>query len=104
MVFERELHLPCDPLFGAPPDMKQSVTNYVVDHEDQLYDIHHFARQHLKVASNRMKAHFDHLANPTGFKKGDKVWLYCLTWTRRKSPKLQPSWEGQINDEVHQIQ
>jgi hypothetical protein len=31
MVFGRELHLPCDLLFGAPPDKEQSTTDYVAD-------------------------------------------------------------------------
>jgi hypothetical protein len=31
MVFGRELHLLCDPLFGVPPDKEQSTTDCVVD-------------------------------------------------------------------------
>jgi hypothetical protein len=31
MVFERELRLPCDFMFGAPTDKDQSATNYVVE-------------------------------------------------------------------------
>jgi hypothetical protein len=30
MVFRRELHLPCDLLFGAPHNKEQSMINYVV--------------------------------------------------------------------------
>jgi hypothetical protein len=30
---------------------------------ERLHDIHHYARQHLKVASDRMKARNDRLAS-----------------------------------------
>jgi hypothetical protein len=75
MVFGRELHLPCDLLFRVPPDKEQSTTDNVVDLEDRLHDIHHYARQHLKVASDRMKARYDRLGNSEGFQEGDKLWL-----------------------------
>jgi hypothetical protein len=45
-----------------------------------------------------------------GYHEGDKVWLYGSTCTKRKSPKLQSSWEGsykvltRINDVVYRIQ
>jgi hypothetical protein len=51
MVFERELRLPCDLMFGAPPDKEMS-TDYMTDLVECLHDIHHFAQQHLKVASD----------------------------------------------------
>jgi hypothetical protein len=41
-----------------------------------------------------MKACYDQLANLAGFQEGDRVWLYCPTWKRGKSPKLQTCWEG----------
>jgi hypothetical protein len=59
MVFGRELRLLSDLLFGAPHGKEQSMTDYVVDIIDRLHDIHHYARQHLKVASDLMKAPYD---------------------------------------------
>jgi hypothetical protein len=53
MVLGRELHLPCDLLFGARLDNEQSTTDYVLDLVDRQKNIHHSARQHLKVASDR---------------------------------------------------
>lgn len=47
-------------------------------------DIHHYACQYLKKASNRMKVCYVCLANSGGFQQGDQVWLYCPTWTRGK--------------------
>jgi hypothetical protein len=77
---------------------------------DHLHDIHHYARQNLKLASDRMKTRYDKLANFAGYQEGDRVWLYRPTRTKGKSPKLQFSWEGpckvvnRINDVVYRIQ
>jgi hypothetical protein len=93
-------------LFGAPPDKEQSTTDYVADLVELLHDTHHYARWHLRVASDRMKARYDRLANSAGFQEGD-VWLYLPTQTRGRSPKLQSAWEGpykvitRINDVVY---
>jgi hypothetical protein len=35
--------------------------------------------QHLKVASDRMKASYNQPANSAGFQEGDRVWLYRPT-------------------------
>jgi hypothetical protein len=110
MVFGMELHLPCDLMFGAPPDKEQATTDYTADLIERLDDIDHFARQHLKVASDRMKARYDQLANSAGYQEGDRVWLYRPTRKRRRSPKLQTCWEcpyniiTRINDVIYRIQ
>jgi hypothetical protein len=67
MVFGSELRLPCDLMFGAPPDKDQSVTDYTAGLVERLHNVHHFARQHLRVVSDRMKARYDQLANSGGF-------------------------------------
>jgi hypothetical protein len=108
MVFGRELRLPCDLMFRAPPDKGQSEMNYAADVDERLRDTHYFARQHLKVASDGMKARYDQLANSAGFQEGDLVWLYRPF--RGKSTKLQTCWEGPytvitpINDVVYRVQ
>jgi hypothetical protein len=74
------------------------------------YDTHHYARRHLKAASDRIKARYDRLANSAGFQEGDRVWLYRPTRTRGRSLKPQSAWEGsykvitRINDVVYRIQ
>jgi hypothetical protein len=77
---------------------------------DHLHDIHQYARQNLKLASDRMKTRYDKLANSAGYEEGDMVWLYRPIRTKGKSPNLQSSWEGpykvvnRINDVVYRIQ
>jgi hypothetical protein len=90
MAFGKELRLPCDLMFGAPPTW----SSLVLDLVDRLRDIQHYAGQHLKVASDRMKDRYDSLSISTGFQEGDNFWLYRSTRTRGNSPNLQPSWEG----------
>jgi len=110
MVFRRELRLPCDLMFRVPPDKEQSTTDYIAALVERLHDIHQFAHQHLKVASDRMKACYDQLTNSAGFQVGNRVWLYHPTQRRGKSPKLQTCWEGPyliitwINDVIYWIQ
>ena len=110
MLFGRELRLPCDLLFGAPPDKAEPINEYAANLVEKLHDTHRFGRQHMKVASDRMKARYDQLANSAGFQEGDRVWLYRPTRTKGKSPKLQRSWEGpyniitRINDVIYRIQ
>lgn len=81
-------------VFGAPPGKERPTTDYAADLVDHLQDIHNYARQHLKLASDRMKTRYDKLANCTGYQEGDRVWLYRPNRTKGKSPKLQSSWEG----------
>jgi hypothetical protein len=94
----------------VPPDKKLPTTDYATDLVDHLHDIHNYARQHLKLASDRMKTRYDKLANSAVYHKGDIVWLYRPTRTKGKSPKLQSSWDGpykvvtRMNDVVYRIQ
>jgi hypothetical protein len=75
LVFGRELRLPCDLLFGEPADKERPTTDQAADLVDHLHDIHNYARQHLKLASDRMKTRYDKQANSAGYQEGDMVWL-----------------------------
>jgi hypothetical protein len=70
LVFGRELRLPYDLLFGAPPDKERPTTDHAADLVDHLHDIHNYARQHLKLASDRMETRYDKLANTAGYQEG----------------------------------
>jgi hypothetical protein len=45
MAFWRELCLPCDLLFSAPPDMEYPKSDYMKVPVEQLQDIHYYAVQ-----------------------------------------------------------
>jgi hypothetical protein len=110
LVSGRELPLPCDLLSGAPPDKERPTTDHAADLVDHLHDIHNYDRQHLKLASDRMKTRYDKLANSAGYQEGHRAWLYRPTRKKWKSPKLQSTLEGpyniitRINDVVYRIQ
>jgi hypothetical protein len=82
LVFRRELRLPCNLLFEAPPDKERPAIDHVANLVDHLHDINNFPRQHLKLASDRIKTHYDKLANGAGYHKDDRVWLYRPTCRR----------------------
>jgi hypothetical protein len=88
LVFGRGLRLPCNLLFGVTPDKETPTTDYVADLMYHLHNIHNYACQHLKLASDRMKTQYDKLANSTGYHESDRLWLYCPACTKGKSPKL----------------
>jgi hypothetical protein len=67
LVFRRELRLPCDLLFGAPPNKEWPTNEHEVNLVDHLHDIHNYGRQHLKLASDWMKTRYDRLANCAGY-------------------------------------
>jgi hypothetical protein len=70
-------------------DKELPTTDYAADLVDHLRDIHEYAWQQMKLASDRMKTRYDKVANSTGFHE-DRVWLYRPTRKKGKSPKLQP--------------
>jgi hypothetical protein len=110
LVFGRGTPTPCDLLFGAPPDKEWPTINHMADLVDHLHNIHNYAHQHLKLASDQMKTRYDKLANCAGYHEGDRMWLYHPTWTKGNFPKLQSSWDDTykvitwINDVVYRIQ
>jgi hypothetical protein len=67
LKFGRELRLPCDLLFGVPPDKERPTTDYAADLVDHLHDIYNYARQHLKLSSDRIKTRYDKLVNSAGY-------------------------------------
>jgi hypothetical protein len=109
-VFRRELQLPCDLLFGTPPDKERPTIDYEANLVNHLHDIHSYAHQHLKLASDQMKTRDSRLANSAGHQEGDREWLYNPTHMKGKSLKPQSSWEGlykvviKIKDVVYRIQ
>ncbi|GBO14788.1 hypothetical protein AVEN_205531-1 [Araneus ventricosus] len=110
MLFDRTLRLPCDILFGRPSDTPSSPNEYLNNLEARLESVHAFARERIKLASERMKTRYYSGATGHHFKEGDQVWMYNPKRRRGLSPKLQQNWEGpytivkKLNDVIYRIQ
>ncbi|GBM18796.1 Retrovirus-related Pol polyprotein from transposon 412 [Araneus ventricosus] len=110
MFFGRTLRLPCDILFGRPSDTPSSPNEYLNNLEARLESVHVFARERIKLASERMKTRYDSGATGHHFKEGDQVWMYNPKRRRGLSPKLQQNWEGpytivrKLNDVIYRVQ
>ncbi|KAJ8962560.1 hypothetical protein NQ318_000953 [Aromia moschata] len=104
--------LPTDLILGHPVEenQKRSLPEFVENLRERMDRIHLFAREKLKIHSDKMKQRLDTTSTETAFKPGDAVWLYAPKRTKGKSPKLQSNWEGpytiikKINDLVYRIQ
>jgi hypothetical protein len=97
--------LPCDLLFRVPPDKKLPTTDSV----DCLHDIQNYVRQHLKLASDRMKTRYDKLANSAGYHEGTECALspnpHEGEITQTSIPVGRPyKVVTRINDVVYRIQ
>ncbi|GFS77432.1 retrovirus-related Pol polyprotein from transposon 412 [Trichonephila clavipes] len=108
-AFGRDLRLPCDLLFGRPPDTPSSPEEYVQNLQARFEDVHNFARERINLRTEKMKTRYDTKATGHQFKEGDKVWFYNPTRRKGLSPKLQSHWDGPytilkiINDVVIRI-
>jgi hypothetical protein len=89
LEFGRELRLPCDLLFAVRLGNECPTVDYREALGDPLHDTPQFARQHLKLAHDRMKTLYDRLAKFEGYQEEEKVWLHGLNRTNGKFPKLR---------------
>lgn len=109
MLFGHNLRLPCDLLFGRPPDAPSSPEEYVEDLQARFEAVHNFARERISVATEKMKTRYDTKATGPQFHEGDKVWLWNPKRQKGLSPKLQSHWDGpytvlnRLNDVVVRI-
>ena len=111
LMLGRDLRLPVDLLTGRPNDEPLSeVTDYAIDLQEKLERVHNFARENLKLRSDKMKEYYDASSQEETLHEGDPVWLYNPTRKKGLSPKLMRPWQGpyiivkKINDLVYRIQ
>ncbi|KAJ8943433.1 hypothetical protein NQ318_015711 [Aromia moschata] len=106
------MKLPTDLMLVRPLEETQerSLPEFVEDLRERIDRIHRYAREKLKMHSDKMKQRLDTTSTETAFQPGDAVWLYAPKRTKGKSPKLQRNWEGPYtimkknNDLVYNIQ
>ena len=94
LMLGRELRLPIDLLFSGlgrrPSRLPQStLTSYKNE-----WNGHDFARETLKIESDRQKRRYDHRVGRCLYSAGDAVWLYNPRRKKGVTPKLQRPWEG----------
>ena len=112
MMFGRELRLPVDLLYGRPEanGSFSDPVGYTDRLRDQLATVHQYARDHLKLESERQKMGYDHRLCSRIFSPGDAVWFYNPRRRVGFSTCLQRPWEGpylitkRISDVVYRIQ
>ena len=111
LMLGRDLRLPIDLLFGRPDqEPSSSISAYGESLEARLEQIHEFARDHLRLISDRMKERYDSTAEVTLLQRGDPVWLYNPQRKKGVTPKLMRPWQGpyvvikRINDVVYRVQ
>ncbi|GBM56896.1 hypothetical protein AVEN_227389-2 [Araneus ventricosus] len=110
MLFGRTLRLPCDILFGRPSDTHSSPNDYLNNLEARLESVHMFARERIKLASERMKTRYDSGVTGHHFKEADQVWMFNPKRRWGLSPKLQQNWDGpytivkKLNDVIYRVQ
>ncbi|GBM86456.1 hypothetical protein AVEN_108462-1 [Araneus ventricosus] len=78
--------------------------------EARLEGVHAFARDRIKLASERMKTRYDSGATGHHFKEREQVWIYNRKRRRGLTPKLQEKWVGpytivkSLNDVIYRVQ
>ena len=109
LQFGHELRLPVDLLLGRP-EVAETTTDYCENLQDQLDQVHNYARENLKISTAQMKNYYDLWADDITFEEGDAVWLHNPRKKVGHSPKLMCPWEGPytitkvVNDVVYRVQ
>ncbi|GBM07385.1 hypothetical protein AVEN_26465-1 [Araneus ventricosus] len=110
MLFGRMPRLSCDILFGRPTDTSSSQNEYMNSSETRLETVHAFAREQIKLASERMMTRYVSRETNHNFKEGDQICIYDQKRRRSLSLKLQQNWKGhftivkKVDDVVHRVQ
>ena len=113
LMLGRDLSLPIDLIYGRPKEEPvQSVTEYANSMQEKVERVHNFAREHIKMMSDKMKQRHDlnFVKEGQRLKQWDAVWLHNPQKKKGLSTKLQRPWQGpyviikQINDFVYKVQ
>ena len=97
MMLGRHINLPIDLEIGGQPedtDEIPSPVEFLMRLKERMEVIHRFARENMKMASERQKKYYDLKARCHLYQRGDAVWLHNPTRRKGLSPKLQRPWKG----------
>ena len=95
MMLGRELPMPTHLLSKEHESEENSpnVPSYVQKIQENLWEVHDLARNHLDGAHQRQKRNFDKNVNDPKFIIGEHVWMFNPTKKKGLSPKLMMCWE-----------
>ncbi|XP_046435631.1 uncharacterized protein LOC124187364 [Neodiprion fabricii] len=109
MLTGRDLRLPSDLEKSVNPSVTSSQVYFNSVFRQKLDEVHEFARERIRMVSDKTKDRYDIRARNLQFEKGDSVWLFQPRRQQGRCPKLQSNWEGpyfivdRINDVVFRI-
>ena len=95
LMLGRDLCLPADLLTGQQEDEPiPQTSDYVLNLQERLEKVHNFARNNLRLKSDKMKEYYDAKAQDDPLNEGDPVWLYNPKRKKDLTPKLMKPWQG----------
>ena len=96
LTFGRDLRLPIDLVYGRPKEEPSPHrTDYVLQLQERLENVYQYARQQIKIKSDKMKLYYDaNHREDAELQEGMAVWLHNPHRKRGRSPKLQRDWQG----------
>ena len=97
LVLGRELRLPVDLVYPAPPDSIENVDveDYVRNFQENSLAAFEAARASLNAAAKIRKQYYDcRTKHAPNFRIGDRVWYFYPRRLRHKSPKWQRWYTG----------
>ncbi|KAJ8962308.1 hypothetical protein NQ318_018287 [Aromia moschata] len=94
LTSRREMKLPTDLMLDRPlkETQERSLPEFVKNLRERMDRVHEFAREKLKMQSDKMKQRLDTTSTETAFESGDKNWEGPYTIIKK------------INDLVYRIQ
>jgi len=94
LMLGREVRRPCDIMFAVETIADQTVKEYMEERLENMEDVNHLAREHLKEAQVHHRRGHDVRLRQDDHDAGDLVLLRDLARKVGHSPKLQAAWKG----------
>ena len=112
LMMGHELRTPLDLMFGQPLGCNNKCKSEFAKKLTKSLELtNQFARNRLRLSSERMKNQYDIDSTKHCFERGDDAWLYTPQKKKGLSPKFQRYWKGpftvikrMINVLVYKIQ
>ena len=96
LLFGREARLPLSVLVDAPapPQIPETLPQYVVSLRERQVEAYERVREQLGVSHRRQKDVYDRSASAVQLRVGDKVWLYTPAIKKGRTAKFSRPWSG----------